>query len=440
MVSNRRAEADHTAVARRNTPGAEPRGAATRRARSVRTVAADVLRLAGVGSWEMDLRTGESRWSEELWALLGLEVDAVRPGREAFLAQVEATDRLLLERVLEACLTSRTGYALDHRIVRPDGIVRYVNSRGSVQVGEHGEPGRFLAVVQDITDRRAAAERSDRARTGPGELCMIDVVDEGVVRCVAARPLMRDEGKGVLRTVQGVCALALEKQVLQREVAHAVTAREMVLDMVAHDLRAPLNHITLGASLILSEEGDAHRLKYAEVIQCSAFRMHRLIEDLLDTSALATGTLSIDPRRQDVGPLLDEVRTGVDLLAPRRVTITHSDELPAVWFDRDRLLQVLYNLVTNALKFSPGSGEVEISTAVLETEVRFSVADNGPGIPRDRLDTIFEPYWCSPESASKGGHGLGLAIAKAIVEAHGGRIWVESILGAGTTFHFTIPR
>ena len=239
-----------------------------------------------------------------------------------------------------------------------------------------------------------------------------------------------------------LAALAIDNARLYRDSLQAVRTREEVLAIVSHDLRNPLNAITLGASLLqrsptLSDD-DSEQL---ETIELSAKRMSRLIADLLDVTRIEIGKqLPIEPARLDVAELLRET---VELFkaqaSANEVTLqARGEDVPPVFADHHRVLQVLSNLVGNAMKFTPASGMISIAAEARDGDVLCVVADTGPGIPTANLGKIFNPYWQAKRDERLGA-GLGLPIAKGIVEAHGGHIWVESEPGVGTRFFFTLP-
>ncbi len=240
-------------------------------------------------------------------------------------------------------------------------------------------------------------------------------------------------------------AIAVDNARLYHEAREAVRTREEVLAVVSHDLKNPLGTISLSANLLTraAPEGEpgVRIRRHADTIQRGAQRMDHLIRDLLDMASLREGKLTIERREHPVGQLIDEA---LALLEP--LAVEKSLELQARVRGRDtrllcdphRIFQVLSNLVGNALKFTPAPGRVEVRAEPEGFEVRFAVRDSGPGIPRDRLPHIFDPYWQAKETARQG-TGLGLYIARGIVEAHGGRLWVESEPGQGSTFFFTLP-
>jgi signal transduction histidine kinase len=169
--------------------------------------------------------------------------------------------------------------------------------------------------------------------------------------------------------------------------------------------------------------------------------MQRLIRDLLDVSRIEAGTLGIDRSPLSVRELVGEIVDAQQSLAASaglELRVELEPELPAVAGDRHRLQQVLENLVGNALKFTPTGGNITLGAARRGSEVLFWVADTGCGIGEDALPHVFDRFW-QVKRASRAGAGLGLAISRGIVEAHGGRIWVESTPGRGTIFFFTIP-
>ena len=216
-----------------------------------------------------------------------------------------------------------------------------------------------------------------------------------------------------------------------------------VLAIVSHDLRAPLSTIALGTTLL--EDGSQRaedRTHVIEIIKRAADRMERLIKDLQEMGRLDAGrTLRVDARSVELATLLREACEALRIQAGTK-QLDVSCDLPAppiaVCADPDRICQVLGNLIGNAIKFTPRGGRIVLAARREGREVRVSVTDQGPGIPEADLPRVFEPYW-QAESTARQGAGIGLKIAKGLVEAHGGRIWVESKVGEGTTFSFTLP-
>ena len=238
-------------------------------------------------------------------------------------------------------------------------------------------------------------------------------------------------------------SLAIDNARLYLESQQALRAREEVLAIVSHDLRNPLNAITLAASLLQTSTSIAPEdREQLDIIDLSAKRMSRLIEDLLDVTRLEGGKrLPIEPAPVEVETLLEETyELFKSQAATSEITLRYAtgENVPPVWADHHRVLQVLSNLIGNAMKFTPKGGVVSFRADADGDQVLFTVADTGPGIPKKNLKDIFNPYW-QAKRAERLGAGLGLPIAKGIVEAHGGKIWVESEPGRGTKFFFTLP-
>ena len=225
--------------------------------------------------------------------------------------------------------------------------------------------------------------------------------------------------------------------------SHATQLRDQVLGVVAHDLRNPLSAILLQIWALRRHGAEPERrsVKPAEVIERAARRMNRLIQDLLDVAVMESGQLTIERARLSARELIVEA---VDMQRPLasssslELRVDVDRDLPDVWGDRDRLLQVFENLIGNAIKFTKAGGCITVGAASRDHEVVFRVADTGSGIAPENLPHVFDRFWQATR-AGRHGAGLGLPITKGIVEAHGGRIWVESAAGSGSTFFFTIP-
>ncbi|MCO5170026.1 MAG: PAS domain S-box protein [Planctomycetes bacterium] len=264
----------------------------------------------------------------------------------------------------------------------------------------------------------------------------------GVLALVSSTPA-RAYGEDDLR-VAGVladrAAAALENAALYRAALEATKLRDQVLGIVVHDLRNPLGTVLLHAGALRERGGEDERRR-AEAIEGAARRMKRLVDDLLDVSRMEEGRLSLRLARVAVGPLLEGVgasQAGLAAAASLDLRVEAPPDLPDVRADRDRLLQVLENLVGNAIKFTPPGGRITLGAAPGAGEVRLRVSDTGGGIAADDLPHVFDRFW-QARRTDRGGAGLGLAIVRGIVEAHGGRVEVESAPGRGSTFSFTVP-
>jgi PAS domain S-box-containing protein len=233
-----------------------------------------------------------------------------------------------------------------------------------------------------------------------------------------------------------------DRKRMEEDLRVAVRTREDMMAVVGHDLRSPLGAVQLSATLLQNQlAGDQRARRHLEMIQRGCARIENLIDDLLDTASIRAGRFQIEAVSQSIDDVLEEA---VELQRPladeRGITLERSSDLTSirVTCDRDRVLQVFGNLIGNALKFCRAGDSITVSGARAGEEVRFGIADTGPGIDPKLLPHLFDPYWSAPQH-ERHGSGLGLYIVRGIVEAHGGRVWVESKPGAGSTFYFTLP-
>jgi PAS domain S-box-containing protein len=257
------------------------------------------------------------------------------------------------------------------------------------------------------------------------------------------RPVYGPDARTLAEKFASHASLALENARLYREARRATEGRDQVLGVVSHDLRNPLSAIAMCAKA-LQDDGmsNAERESLLTTIVQSTEWMNRLIQDLLDVASIETGRLSLERAREHVPALIAQALRMFEVEASeRRVRLlsTTPGELPGAVLDASRIVQVLGNLLRNALKFTPDGGSITVHAESRGGNIVFSVADTGPGIPVADQPRVFDRYWHSRRTANKRGTGLGLSIAKGIVDAHGGRIWLESAPGQGTTFYFSVP-
>lgn len=239
-------------------------------------------------------------------------------------------------------------------------------------------------------------------------------------------------------------ALAIENAQLYQSTERAARIRDEVLGMMSHDLGTPVSSVTMVANRLLEvlEEGEAggEIREYVEGILRSTEKMVRLIRDLLDVQKIEAGHFAVEPCPDSLEDVLREAVEEVRALADERevrLDVELPEDLPPVLLDRGRLIQVLWNLLTNAVRFSPEGARV-VMKAVLDGErVRVAVQDEGPGIAEEEIPHLFDRF-AQARQARRSGAGLGLTIAKEIVEAHGSELGVESEVGEGSTFWFTV--
>lgn len=236
-----------------------------------------------------------------------------------------------------------------------------------------------------------------------------------------------------------------ERAQLDPRSREAIERRDELLAVVSHDLRNPLSTIsictTLLADMLPRPARTREVMRRLDVIRRSVDQMDRLIQDLLDTARADAGRLGLEPHEFRLAPLLAEALLTLHPLAAekgQRLEIAVADGVPPVRADRQRTLQVVSNLVGNAIKFTPPGGRITVRAWRGGPNAVVCVDDSGAGIAAEDLPHIFERFW-QARRERRTGAGLGLAIARSIVEAQGGRIWVESRPGLGARFFFTLP-
>lgn len=252
----------------------------------------------------------------------------------------------------------------------------------------------------------------------------------------------RQADLSLARELARSAGLALENARLYRQAQQAIASRDDVLAVVSHDLRNPVNRVRLAAELLL-EAGqlpETSRNTVGIVIR-AADEMTRLIGDLLDVARIEGGNLSIEPAPVVLAELLEQIEESHAGAARQKKLAWRVDRPTAgltIQADAGRLLQALGNLIGNAIKFTPEGGEVRVEVVAGDGAVRIGVCDDGPGIHETQLAHIFDRYW-QGRPGDRRGAGLGLAIARGIVHAHSGRLWLESEIGKGTTAWVELP-
>ncbi len=287
-----------------------------------------------------------------------------------------------------------------------------------------------------------AIHSDDRARVDAA----MQIVIAGTPQSVEYRVVRPDGSERWVRSrafplEAGARIAGITEDVTERRRAEA--ERERVLEIVGHDLNSPLCAIQLSAGLALDllESGDAAAaLRPVRAIAESAQQMQGLTSDLLHAAALEAGVLRIVPRDCRAEELLATAAERIHPLAEARELELTCTAAPGLRLraDPERILQVLANLLGNAVKFTPRGGRVHAWAEQRGPQVWFAVRDTGPGIPEDEVPHLFGRYW-QGSHRREGGSGLGLAIARGIVEAHGGHMWVTSEVGDGSTFLFALP-
>jgi signal transduction histidine kinase len=248
------------------------------------------------------------------------------------------------------------------------------------------------------------------------------------------------------KALQGEQKALQEERVARAAAEAAARASEELLWIVSHELGNPVTALGTYANLLLRRAElveDEPARKYAMRQVAAATKMERILRDLLDTARAERGTLLIVKKPQLVAELVGEVLDVMQPVAHQKNQIVTSDVPETVCTlrcDRERVYQALANLMANAIKFTPAHGNIRLSVDSRPDLVTFSVTDSGPGIAQADIPHVFERFWRAPRDSRERGLGLGLTLAKEIVEGHGGRIWVESEVGRGSTFSAAFPK
>lgn len=327
---------------------------------------------------------------ESVW---GRPVQTLYDDPASWQEPIHPEDRAAVQTALPAL--RRGDFDVEFRIVRPDGSVRWIHDRAFPVRRPDGSVVRLVGLAEDITERRQAAQSALR------------LAEEEAARATAQA---------------------------------AVRARDETLAVVSHDLRAPLQTILASSSLMqeipLSGPEQTHHL---ELIQHSVERARRLLGDLVEVTNIQAGHVKLVRKTVDASRILSEVHEAFFEQARQKQVQLDCEACRAMALgDEQRLFQVLSNLVDNALKHAPPASTVTLGVSVAAGGVEFSVADTGPGIPLEEVPHVFEWHWQARRKQAAGA-GIGLAVAKGIVEAHGGEIWVDTNPGRGVVVRFRIP-
>jgi two-component system sensor histidine kinase KdpD len=389
----------------------------------------DVVRLLGETDLEHALGDVAERLRAEL-QLAGLTVELWRPGGEAFR------------------IGAGTLVGTHPELWRPTAARVLQGGRAPAR-DEHAAPGRWVRVVPP--------ERSARSQPAGsrGELAVVPIrVDERRLGTLLVHPSGTDRFDSaddrLLSAAAGQIGLAVERDRLRKEATEAEILRRTdqlraaLLNAVSHDLRTPLAAIMASAGSLRQRDvawSEEERQGFAQAIEEEAERLNRLVGNLLDLSRIEGGSLRPEMSWYDLGVLMDDVIERLrPITARHRVRLSVPDDLPPVWLDPVEIGEVLYNLVENAAKYAPPGTEIEIRVSPEPGAVRIEVLDRGPGIPAPALDHLFEPFYRAVDHKPRPkGLGLGLAVVKGLVQAHGGRVWAENRTGGGARFLFTLP-
>ncbi len=315
--------------------------------------------------------------------------------------------------------------------------------------GQAGKPGRWVRVAHV---RLPGLGRP--SHESPVGLVPIHAENRRVGALLLAQPTGRAVFTPIedrlLSAVAAQLGLLVERRRLRQEATETEILRRTddlrraLMNAVSHDLRTPLASIVASAGSLRQRDvewTEDERWEFAQAIEEEAQRLNRIVGNLLDLSRIEAGMLRPEKGWYDLGALVDDVFGRLRPVTQRHRIVTHvPDDLPPLWLDYVEIDQVLSNLVENAVKYAPPDSGVHVSVSHAGGEVQVVVSDRGPGVPSAALPYVFDPFYrVAGGERRPGGLGLGLAVARGLIEAHGGRIWAENRTGGGSTFAFTLP-
>jgi two-component system, chemotaxis family, sensor kinase Cph1 len=348
------------------------------------------LESGNIGIWEWDLKTNETYWDERMQKMFGLEPGSFRNTHKDFKNLVHEEDIRHLEKAISETLYQGKAYVNLYRTKPVNGKIKYITSRAIVNKIEDGKPAGLIGVCFDVTWLREETEHT------------------------------------ILK--------------LNEELLRSNKELENFAYIASHDLQEPLRMVSCFTQLLSQQYQDKLDDKAREYIYFAvegSNRMHELLNGLLAYSRIHTKGKNFSP--VDTRQVISDVVKNLSLKIQERNASVKAGELPVIYADVTQMIQLFQNLISNAIKFSPEDPQVAISAEAVGNNYLFAVKDFGLGIESQYFEKIFNIFQRLQPREKYEGTGIGLAICKRIVERHGGKIWVESEPGKGSTFYFTIP-
>lgn len=358
--------------------------------------------ISTFGSWEWDTVTNHVTWSPELYRIFGVDPDS-DPTLDLYVSRVHPEDRERVQDGITRSLQTGDAFEFEHRVVRPNGDIRVLHCRGLLEHGSGLVPLKMLGTAQDVT----AEQEAQSAR---------------------------------------MAQFRAEQELEQAR--HVAAFKTNFINTAAHELNTPLTPIRMQTHMLRNMPDNMihpDAKKRVEVLDRNVERMAKLVSDVLDATRIQAERLALQPQIVSVAPLVGEAVESYQAVARAKGVNLKArlDGVESVWIDPDRGHQILANLLSNAIKFTPSGGEIVVEVAAQENAARLTVSDTGRGLLPGEIERLFKPFSQvhDPMEVTESGTGLGLYVCKGLVEAQGGKIWVESKgRGRGSSFHVLVPK
>lgn len=374
----------------------------------------EAQRIAHLGNWDWDIVSNELHWSDEIYRIFGLQPQEFQGTYEAFVAAVHTDDRHTVTDAVNQALDGGDRYDLVHRIVRPDHTERMVHEQGEVFFDHSDQPIRMLGTVRDVTQEKLAEQA-------------LQQYSEKLERLVEER------------TAEYV------KQKIKAEQANLIKSE--FLANITHELKTPLNAIIGFAEILQQEMLGPLNEEQGELI-------NDIVDSGRDLNQMVSMILQVAHLQQESTEIHQHIFYPAKMLASvvenfkkkviakgQQIELKVSEEIVEIKGDEVKIREVVTALVSNAVKFSPSGGKIRVIAKKSNGQLEVCVTDSGPGIVKEDQERLFAPFTQLDSSFTKkyGGTGMGLYLAKSLVEMHGGTIWLESVVGEGSTFCFSLP-
>ncbi|MDD5057352.1 MAG: ATP-binding protein [Sideroxydans sp.] len=364
----------------------------------------EAQRIAHLGNWEWDIVSNKVHWSREIYRIFGLESQHIEATYYAFMNAVHPADQSVLEACMRESMSHGLPFSLDHRILQPDGAVRYVHERAEVMRDKQGRAILMWGTMHDITAQKIAEEKIRKLN---------DELEERVQQ----------------RTQQ---LLEAQEELVRKE---KLAVLGQVAGSVGHELRNPLGVMSNAVYFLQTvlADADENTQEYLGIIKSEITNSERIVSDLLDS----VRTKPPQPENVGLAELVAQTLGKLAIPSSVNVMLDIPETLPPLWVDAMQIHQVLRNLISNGAEAMPGGGTLQIGARENRPDktVTISVRDSGVGMTAEQLNRLFQPLFTTKAR----GIGLGLVVVKNLTQANGGTVEVESEPGKGTMFSITLP-